>query len=194
MKPRILLLAGVVLLLAAVLAYVRLAGDEAPDAATAGTMADGTMPPADDTAANTEPQTDHLAVVLARPLFAADRRPEGEAPVADAGGGSAPRLSGIIYGAAVKRAFFDGPDGKPVGVGEGDTIGDFRVRRIEAMRVLLSGPGGEQAVSVAGDPALSPSGGPAARNQVPTPLPNVPTAGSSMPASGLPPFPPAQVR
>ena len=103
-----------------------------------------------------------LEIVLARPLFAPDRLPSEAEEVALSAGGSAPRLSGIVHGGAMKRAFFDGPDGKPVGLGEGDAIGSFRVRRIEATRVILSGPDGDEAAFVAGDPSRAPPDGAAA--------------------------------
>jgi len=81
--------------------------------------------------------------ILRRPLFRTDRRPALPA-VSDASPPSPPpRLSGIVVTASARRAIFaGGPDGKPVVVAEGDSLGLVRVARIGAREVAVVGPDG----------------------------------------------------
>jgi hypothetical protein len=80
------------------------------------------------------------STILARPLFSISRRPPRVAS-----GGSGPaiagqaRLSGILIGRGGRRAIF-APEGggKPLVLGEGASINDSIIRRIQADRVLLA--------------------------------------------------------
>lgn len=109
--------------------------------------------------------------ILARPLFAATRRPvaapSGPAPTP----ASLPRLAGILVNGGVRSAIFAGSGGaKPVVVREGAQIGGYTVQSIEPGQVTLAGTGGAQVVrptfdarpqSAAAGPAVAPARGPA---------------------------------
>jgi hypothetical protein len=111
-------------------------------------------PPEAEPAAETAPAV-LVASTLARPLFAPSRRPadlpSGTASVP----GHMPRLSGIFYGASMRRAIFQGADGKPLSVGEGDTVQGLTVRRIGATEVEVVGPSGSEIVTLRHDPSLA---------------------------------------
>jgi hypothetical protein len=95
-----------------------------------------------------------VATTLGRPLFAPSRQPAsvpaGAAPVSS----DMPRLSGIVHGASTRRAIFQGADGKPLSVAEGDIVQGRTVRRIGATEVELVGPAGVETVTPRHDPAL----------------------------------------
>ncbi len=78
------------------------------------------------------------ATALARPLFDPSRRP------ADQGGedGGLPRLSAIIVTDGVRSAIFAADGQKPQIIGEGGSIGGYRVRDILPDAVRLDGPAG----------------------------------------------------
>ncbi len=86
------------------------------------------------------PSADQVAALLARPLFSPGRRPAAESrpPEAAARAVSLPRLAGIMVTAGTRQAIF-APDaaGKAVVVGEGDTVGGFRVQSIHEGEVTL---------------------------------------------------------
>jgi len=115
------------------------------------------VPKAQPRVASEDPE-DHtdswVATGLARPLFSRDRRPT---PVlAKAGGGPAmvslPRLTGIVVGPFGRTAIFAGTDGaKPIAVTEGNTLGAYTVQSIGSGVVTVTGPQGEQQVSLTGD-------------------------------------------
>jgi general secretion pathway protein N len=76
---------------------------------------------------------------LARPLFAASRRPDGSAAAPDSGLG---RLSAIIIAEGSRSAIFAVQGQKPHIVAEGGEIGGYRLRRIGPDAVDLTGPSG----------------------------------------------------
>ena len=97
------------------------------------------------------PAAQYAAVTLQRPLFTPGRRPE--AP----GGAAAPlaplrqeppRLAGIMMTAAGRSAIFATADetGHGTVVGEGGSIGPWRVEAIHAGDVRLAGPDGSRVV------------------------------------------------
>lgn len=89
--------------------------------------------------------TDEWAdTVLARPLFAPDRKPPRQhgGPAIVAANGM-PRLSGIMITPAGRRAIFMPDGGKPLVLAEGAALQDGTIARIQADRVVLNGPKGE---------------------------------------------------
>ena len=83
-----------------------------------------------------------LARSLARPLFNPDRRPTPES--VGAGGAPAPetpRLAGILVTANGRHAIFASGD-RSIVVGEGESIGGFRVIGISGEQVSVEGPQG----------------------------------------------------
>lgn len=82
---------------------------------------------------------DWLETVLARPLFAPDRRPLPGVSVTDPG---LPRLSGIIDTSDGARAIFQtDSDGKRTVVRAGDKLGNWAVASIEPDGIHLERPG-----------------------------------------------------
>lgn len=78
-----------------------------------------------------------VAVILARPLFAPDRRPAHDAPSAAAAAG-VPRLSGIIVAPGEAAAIFRQHEGaKPLVARPGDLVGGWVLSTISANRVNL---------------------------------------------------------
>ena len=97
-----------------------------------------------------------VQTVLARPLFNRDRRP-ADAPAAVAAGEAStplPRLTGARISPAGRRAIFAGADGgRPVVVGEGDSVAGYTVQAISPGAVTLQGPDGQRSVSPTFDPS-----------------------------------------
>jgi len=129
------------------------------------------------------PQEDRQALadgILARPLFATNRRPP-DAPAA-AGPASAPtnlpRLAGIlVHGDSRSAIFAAAGSGRPAVVQEGAQLSGYTVQAIEAGQVTLAGPGGSQVLHPAFDPRPpSPAAGPLGGG-----LP-----GAGLPGAGLP--------
>ncbi len=90
-------------------------------------------------------------VILARPLFAQNRRPPPGPKTPSSGQGAAPpRLSGIVIAARSRHAIFDA-GGHPAALGEGDRIGLYVVRAIGPQQVVLDGPNGPQALGLSFD-------------------------------------------
>lgn len=87
---------------------------------------------------------------LARPLFAATRRPAATALIAApaaAAPANLPRLAGVLVNGGSRRAIFAGAGGgKPIVAQEGSQVGAYTVQAIEAGQVTLIGPGGVQVV------------------------------------------------
>lgn len=145
------------------------------------------VPKAQPRVASEDPE-DHtdawLETALARPLFSRDRKPT---PVeAKSGGGttisSLPRLTGVVIGPFGRTAIFAGVDnGKPTAVAQGNTIGPYTVVAVEPGHVTVSGPGGEQEVSLSGDAATRQ----ALAAEIPQPPPVVPVQQQQQP--GVPP-------
>jgi hypothetical protein len=83
-----------------------------------------------------------VVVILARPLFQANRRPtEGSGAQPEASGPG--RLTGILVSQGIGRLIFAGAaGGKPVVVTEGDHIGTDVVQSIATGQATLLGPDG----------------------------------------------------
>ncbi|GGF23619.1 hypothetical protein GCM10011611_32100 [Aliidongia dinghuensis] len=120
--------------------------------------------------ATTEDVSGLVPTILARPLFAADRRPKASPAAASGGpGDQMPRLAGILIDRTQRRAIFQpAGDGKPMVLAEGDQIAGWQIQQIAASSVTLTGPGGNQTLEPKPDPAL------AAAPPVPPPPPGVP--------------------
>ena len=85
-----------------------------------------------------------VASTLARPLFAASRRPAVQlaSPVATE---RPPRLTGILVYGERRSAIFAAPDGRhPMIAYESTQVGAYTVQSIETRQVTLSGPKGTQ--------------------------------------------------
>lgn len=113
-----------------------------------------------------EPAADYAPAMLARPLFAADRRPEaGNAapgPLASVRP-EPPRLAGILLTATGRSAIFAtaAAGGHGAVVKEGGSVGPWRVEAIHAGDVLLTGPEGPRTVRPAYSNPPVASGSPA---------------------------------
>lgn len=81
-----------------------------------------------------------VRIILARPLFRADRRPVALAATAPVR--RLPRLSAIIIARGDRRAIFAGRSGKAIVIGTGGRVGGYRLDAIAADRVSLIGPDG----------------------------------------------------
>ena len=81
--------------------------------------------------------------ILARPLFAATRRPPPAASIAAKGPAALPRLTAVLVSRRGKTVIFaGGPDIKPISLGEGGRIGTYVVQSIGAGQATLLGPDG----------------------------------------------------
>ncbi len=90
-----------------------------------------------------EPFSDWIETALARPLLSPTRRPMAASPAPAQDVGSGLRLTGIMIGPNGRRAMFvGGQGGKPLVVEEGGAVQTYRVERIEAGVVTVSGPDG----------------------------------------------------
>ena len=112
------------------------------------------------------PTADWIETALARPLLSPTRRPApaNSGPVQEGGDGL--RLSGIMIGPSGRRAMFvAGQGGKSVEVEEGGTVLAYRVERIDAGGVMVSGSDGTRELRLsfadraAALPAAAPSTG-----------------------------------
>ncbi len=121
-------------------------------------------------AAAAEPLTQWVATVLARPLFAADRRPVAPAANATASTGpqALPRLAGIVVSPTGRSAIFAGDHSMVVA--EGAVVGPWRVVAIRADAVDVSGPQGERTVK----PTYSNEPPPATAMAAAPPIPGMP--------------------
>jgi hypothetical protein len=112
--------------------------------------------------APTEQTAQWVAIALARPLFAATRRPDAVAPVAaaaapDDGPSELPRLTGILMLPHSNRAVFQpAGDKKPIVVLEGGAIAGWTVQKILATEVTLTGPGGTTTLETKFDENMVP--------------------------------------
>jgi hypothetical protein len=171
--PLLPILTGAALVLAALVAFELWDGVGDVDAARAAVatrpLHDGATPAG---ASGAPLQTQRLvAQILARPLFAPDRRPE-KAPSAatdpDARPAPLPRLAGIVTIFETKLAIFQPTQGKPIVVGEGAEIDGHKVQSIGPEEIVLVGPEGTERLRPLPDPAAEhisrPVSGPAARN------------------------------
>jgi hypothetical protein len=108
-------------------------------------------------------------LILARPLFRADRRPLAPRP---AGVDLAvPRLTGIVITAAGRSAIFIHADGSSSALGVGSSSGAYKVQAITRDSVRLNGPDGPFTVhpqfagATSGDGASAPPGATTGRIQ-----------------------------
>ncbi len=145
-----------------------------PPAAAADARPGGAVP------ANATAAAGRVATILARPLFALDRRPSAvPAPggALAAGGAEPPRLAGILIGPAGRSAIFAGAEEGPVVLREGGMIGSYTVRDITPAQVTVLGPAGPQVLRPAfdGAPPSARPAGPAAGSEASfarTPVPS----------------------
>jgi hypothetical protein len=184
------LLGVLAILLSIVIAYEFFAGN--PDE-TNMTVANASKP-ADVRAAGpaatapVEQTAQWVAVTLARPPFAASRRPDATAPAvtaaaADDGPADLPRLAGILMLPHSNRAVFQPPgDKKPIVVLEGGAIAGWTVQKILVDAVTLTGPGGTTTLEPKFD-----------ENMVP-PAPQIPIVGGRNGSTPLNPNNPAGIR
>jgi len=110
--------------------------------------------------AKEEDLPDFVDDILARPLFALNRKPvalpsNAPSPVAGPAGTTVPRLAGVIMTSDAKFAIFQPRDpAKPVSVEEGDDIAGRKVQSIDFEEVVLLGPDGEEHLHPTPDPAI----------------------------------------
>jgi hypothetical protein len=153
MTPRDVALGSLGLLSFALVAIIAAEAIEAPaPAATAAApVAASALPTAevDDTASS-------LPIILARPLFALDRRPSASGSTIGAVSDDMPRLSGILIDQSQRRAIFQpGGDAKPVSLSEGEQVAGWQIQKIAADGVTLTGPKGTETLQPKPDPALA---------------------------------------
>ncbi len=149
--------AGVMLVLAGILAWESTATEDPAEPAVAGTR----TPRVAETPRPDAKALDGIAsTVLARPLFNPDRRPPAEPPAglaaAEAAPEAPPRLAGVIVGPSRRSAIFADSAGHPRIVAEGGTIGRFTVQAIAPNEVTLRSSDGERLLR----PAYSQGGRP----------------------------------
>lgn len=106
-------------------------------------------------------------ILLARPLFDPERKPEGapgSAKAAAAAAGEPPRLAGIVLLPGIKTAIFQpaGKDEKPIVAGEGGDVAGWKVLSIDDGAVGVAGPHGTRTLSPQFDPNAAPSAVPPA--------------------------------
>jgi general secretion pathway protein N len=93
----------------------------------------------------------YLSTILARPLFAQDRRPQLQHHIGEAAASQGlPRLAGIVIAAFRRRAIFE-DDGEPIVRTAGGQVVGYTIVAIDFRRVLVRGPSGEQTIDVAFD-------------------------------------------
>jgi hypothetical protein len=134
---------------------------------------------------------DLLATSLARPLFSRTRRPPAAALGDDAGADALAdkRLAGIIVAPDGRFAIFAVSGAKPLTVTEGATVGDWRVEKIAATEIALSGPNGTKVLKPTPDTDLvrqAPPGVPVAQ---PGPAPPARFGPPGLPPRPFPPGP-----
>lgn len=91
--------------------------------------------------------------IIARPLFAATRRPTAVPATPAPPLASLPRLAGILVDGRSRSAIFAAVgEGRPLVVQEGAQVGGHTVQSIGAGQVTLSGPGAPQVLRPTFDP------------------------------------------
>lgn len=120
----------------------------------------------------TDRNAEWVTAMLARPLFAPNRRPpEAVATSADVAP-TLPRLTGILVSRNIRRVIFAATaNGRPAIVAEGGTFNGFWVQLIEPGRVVVVGPDGSQDLRPSFDPNPPPPVSPP-----PPPIPDFPAA------------------
>jgi hypothetical protein len=193
MTPRDVSLAGLGVISLALLAVIAMEAFQTPAPATAAAPAQATRLPA----AAVDDVSGFVPIIVARPLFAPDRRPKAGPAVAGAPSDDMPRLAGIMIERTQRRAIFQpSGDGKPVTLVEGDQVAGWKVQQIAADGVTLTGPKGTQTLQPKADPSLAAaaasSGDPMAPGGAPRPAPNNPRqflpGGMQLPAGVPNPF------
>ena len=111
-------------------------------------------------------------VVLARPLFAASRRPVAQ-PQRGTVVAGLPRLTGVLVSPTGSAAIFAGESGKPVVLKEGSRIGAFTVRTIAAGQVTVDGTAGTLVLRPLLAAQAEPPAEPAPRRAATPPLPTL---------------------
>ena len=137
-----------------------------------------------------------VPIILARPLFAVDRRPKAGPAAVGAVSDDMPRLAGIMIDPTQRRAIFQpANEGKTVTLAEGDQIAGWQILQITADSVTLTGPKGTQILQPKPDPSLSsttPTVDPMTPGSVPRPPANNPRqylpGGMQLPAGVPNPF------
>ncbi|HEV2673542.1 MAG TPA: hypothetical protein VGV37_03305 [Aliidongia sp.] len=211
MTPRDLALGGLGILSLALLAVI---GVEATSKPTPPTPDSAPVRVSDLPAAVVDDGSALVPIILARPLFALDRRPKAGPAATGAPSDDMPRLAGILIDPTQRRAIFQpNGDGKPLTVDEGDQVAGWQVQRIAIDGVTLTGPKGTQTLQPKPDPALAaaapatpatamPGLNPAPQNprqfipggmQLPPGVPN-PFAGQTVPKPGRPVAPQPPIR
>lgn len=151
----ILLLAGCILFAGIVAA--ELAAPAAPETDAAGAPPRLRPLPPPVRAEAPTPYAAMVDTILARPLFAANRRPptHDASPTADTSL-SDTRLAGIVTEPGRAFAVFAPNGGKPLTVSKGDMVGGWRVENITPGAVMLSGPDGTKTLEPKIDPNRAP--------------------------------------
>ncbi len=91
--------------------------------------------------------------ILARPLFAATRRPAAVLAGPAAAPANLPRLAGILVNGGKRSVIFAASEGgRPTVAQEGTQVGAYTVQSIEAGQVTLSGPSGARVLRPTFDP------------------------------------------
>lgn len=94
------------------------------------------------------------AEILARPLFAHNRRPPDQAVATQAAAVALPRLTGVAVSPIGRSAIFAGGEGgKPVVVSLGGKIGRYTVSAIKPGAVTVNGPDGARTLTPSFDAA-----------------------------------------
>jgi general secretion pathway protein N len=193
MTPREGVLVGLCVIALALLAVIARETLEAPAPATAAAPVAASHLPA----AAVDDGARFVPLILARPLFALDRRPKaGPAAAAGVAADALPRLAGILIDPPQRHAIFQpSDDGKPLTLVEGDRIAGWQIQRIAADGVTLTGPSGAEILQPKPDPQLAGSTtpfNPLVPGSVPRPPPNAPRqilpGGMQLPAGVPNPF------
>lgn len=98
------------------------------------------------------PLDELVSASLARPLFSPDRRPS-VSPQSTAADGK--RLAGIVIEPDRRLAIFAAAGGKPLTVGEGDSVDGWRIESITESEVSLVGAQGSRRLQPKPDPAFA---------------------------------------
>ena len=137
-----------------------------------------------------DPVPQQVAVLLARPPFSPDRKPDA---VQGADDPRLPHLTGILVTSQERKAIFAGRDGgRGAVLGQGDQVGAYRVADISATDVTLVGADGPHVVQPTFSTAAPAGPAPAPLAILPLPqipAPSVATLGALPPNLGAPAAP-----
>jgi hypothetical protein len=103
-----------------------------------------------------------ISQILARPLFAPNRKPPAIAVVSRAGAlhlapTTIPRLTGIVIDKGTRVAIFrSGDSPRPLEIAVGGTIGDAKIEAIGPSEVTVRGPSGKWHLRPTPDPRIEP--------------------------------------